>query len=118
MSRPDPCIRLSRGSAFQVCQRLLSSSCYHTRTNQRAGKVVRRSSCRTIPWMNIYAEVNQEKEQEMIGSVSQSESTHKITLSEFSTAKEVMEKEMDTRVKRRIGNACNSTREIPNCTSV
>ncbi|XP_029594529.1 VPS10 domain-containing receptor SorCS3 [Salmo trutta] len=73
---------------------------------------------RKIPWINIYAEVNQEKEQEMIGSVSQSDSTPKITLSEFSTAKEVMEKEMDPRVKRRIGNACESTREIPNCTSV
>ncbi|CDQ64436.1 unnamed protein product [Oncorhynchus mykiss] len=73
---------------------------------------------RKIPWINIYAEVNQEKEQEMIGSVSQSDSTPKITLSEFSTAKEVMEKEMDARVKRRIGHACESTREIPNCTSV
>uniref|UniRef100_A0A8C7HB74 VPS10 domain-containing receptor SorCS3-like n=1 Tax=Oncorhynchus kisutch TaxID=8019 RepID=A0A8C7HB74_ONCKI len=73
---------------------------------------------RKIPWMNIYAEVNQEKEQEMIGSVSQSDSTPKTTLSEFSTPKEVMEKEMDARVKRRIGNACESTREIPNCTSV
>uniref|UniRef100_A0A8C8HG41 PKD domain-containing protein n=1 Tax=Oncorhynchus tshawytscha TaxID=74940 RepID=A0A8C8HG41_ONCTS len=57
---------------------------------------------RKIPWMNIYAEVNQEKEQEMIGSVSQSDSTPKTTLSEFSTPKEVMEKEMDARVKRKI----------------
>ncbi|KAM3622591.1 uncharacterized protein V6R79_000720 [Siganus canaliculatus] len=73
---------------------------------------------RKIPWINIYAEVNQEKEQEMIGSVGQGDSTPKITLSEFSTSKELMEKEMDARVKRGVGNACESTREIPNCTSV
>uniref|UniRef100_A0A8C4NQG3 PKD domain-containing protein n=1 Tax=Dicentrarchus labrax TaxID=13489 RepID=A0A8C4NQG3_DICLA len=73
---------------------------------------------RKIPWINIYAEVNQEKEQEMIGSVGQGESTPKITLSEFSTSKELMEKELDARVKRGVGNACESTREIPNCTSV
>ncbi|XP_034043251.1 VPS10 domain-containing receptor SorCS3 [Thalassophryne amazonica] len=73
---------------------------------------------RKIPWINIYAEVNQEKEQEMIGSVGQGDSTPKITLSEFSTTKELMEKELDARVKRGVGNACESTREIPNCTSV
>ncbi|XP_017289385.1 VPS10 domain-containing receptor SorCS3 [Kryptolebias marmoratus] len=73
---------------------------------------------RKIPWINIYAEVNQEKEQEMIGSVGQGDSTPKITLSEFTTSKELMEKEMDARVKRGVGNACESTREIPNCTSV
>ncbi|XP_020781979.1 VPS10 domain-containing receptor SorCS3 [Boleophthalmus pectinirostris] len=72
---------------------------------------------RKIPWINIYAEVNQEKEQEMIGSVGQ-DSTPKITLSEFTTSKERMEKELDARVKRGVGNACESTREIPNCTSV
>lgn len=54
---------------------------------------------RKIPWINIYAEVNQEKEQEMIGSVGQGDSTPKITLSEFSTSKELMEKELDSRVK-------------------
>ncbi|XP_041839727.1 LOW QUALITY PROTEIN: VPS10 domain-containing receptor SorCS3 [Melanotaenia boesemani] len=73
---------------------------------------------RKIPWINIYAEVNQEKEQEMIGSVGQGDSTPKITLSEFTTSKELMEKELDARVKRGVGNACESTREIPNCTSV
>ena len=56
---------------------------------------------RKIPWINIYAEVNQEKEQEMIGSVGQGDSTPKITLSEFSTSKELMEKELDARVKRK-----------------
>lgn len=56
---------------------------------------------RKIPWINIYAEVNQEKEQEMIGSVGQNDSTPKITLSEFSTAKELMEKDLDARVKRK-----------------
>lgn len=35
----------------------------------------------------------------MIGSVGQSESTPKITLSEFTTSKELMEKELDARVK-------------------
>lgn len=54
---------------------------------------------RKIPWINIYAEVNQEKEQEMIGSVGQGDNTPKITLSEFSTSKELMEKELDARVK-------------------
>ncbi|XP_032419731.1 VPS10 domain-containing receptor SorCS3 [Xiphophorus hellerii] len=73
---------------------------------------------RKIPWINIYAEVNQEKEQEMIGSVGQGDSTPKITLSEFTASKELMEKELDARVKRGVGNACESTREIPNCTSV
>ncbi|CAL8333665.1 unnamed protein product [Lota lota] len=73
---------------------------------------------RKIPWINIYAEVNQEKEQEMIGSAGQGDSTPKITLSEFSTSKELMEKELDARIKRGVGNSCESTREIPNCTSV
>lgn len=35
----------------------------------------------------------------MIGSVGQGDSTPKITLSEFSTSKELMEKELDARVK-------------------
>ncbi|KAG7267824.1 hypothetical protein CRUP_017368, partial [Coryphaenoides rupestris] len=73
---------------------------------------------RKIPWLNIYAEVNQEKEQEMIGSAGQGDSTPKITLSEFSTSKELMEKELDARIKRGVVNCCESTREIPNCTSV
>ncbi|XP_053708942.1 VPS10 domain-containing receptor SorCS3 isoform X2 [Synchiropus splendidus] len=73
---------------------------------------------RKIPWINIYAEVNQEKEQEMIGSVGQNNSAPKITLSELSTPKELMEKDMETRVKRGVGNCCEITREIPNCTSV
>lgn len=37
----------------------------------------------------------------MIGSVGQGDSTPKITLSEFSTSKELMEKELDARVKRK-----------------
>lgn len=56
--------------------------------------------CRKIPWINIYAEVNHEKEQEMISTVGQNDTTPKITLSEFSTQKEMMEKEMEARVKR------------------
>ena len=56
---------------------------------------------RKIPWINIYAEVNQEKEQEVIGSAGQGDSTPKITLSEFSTSKELMEKELDARIKRK-----------------
>ncbi|CAG5895403.1 unnamed protein product [Menidia menidia] len=73
---------------------------------------------RKIPWINIYAEVNQEKEQEMIGSVGPGDGTPKITLSEFTASKELLEKELDARAKRGVGNACESTREIPNCTSV
>ncbi|XP_048104453.1 VPS10 domain-containing receptor SorCS3 isoform X1 [Alosa alosa] len=90
---------------------------------------------RKIPWINIYAEVNHEKEQEMINTVGQSETAPKITLSEFPTQKELMEKELECRAKRKLGtpahrccrgdlgrggmaNTCESTREIPNCTSV
>ncbi|XP_061628113.1 VPS10 domain-containing receptor SorCS3 [Phyllopteryx taeniolatus] len=73
---------------------------------------------RKIPWISIYAEVNQEKEQEMISSVGQGDNTTKITLNEFSSSKELMEKELDARVKRGVANAHESTREIPNCTSV
>ncbi|KAL7852588.1 hypothetical protein SRHO_G00183730 [Serrasalmus rhombeus] len=74
---------------------------------------------RKIPWLNIYAEVNHEKEQEMIGTVGQNDATTpKITLSEFSSPKELMEKELEVRVKRGMINTCESTREIPNCTSV
>ncbi|XP_056136544.1 VPS10 domain-containing receptor SorCS3 [Lampris incognitus] len=73
---------------------------------------------RKIPWINIYAEVNQGKEQEMIGSVGQGDTPPKITLSEFSTPKELLEKELDARVRRGVGNAGESSREIPNCTSV
>lgn len=54
---------------------------------------------RKIPWINIYAEGSQEKEQEMIGSVGQGDSTSKITLSEFSSSKELMEKELESRIK-------------------
>ncbi|XP_058627043.1 VPS10 domain-containing receptor SorCS3 isoform X2 [Onychostoma macrolepis] len=73
---------------------------------------------RKIPWINIYAEVNHEKEQEMISTVGQNDTTPKITLSEFSTQKELMEKEQEARAKRGVINTCESTREIPNCTSV
>uniref|UniRef100_A0A8V0Z4L5 Sortilin related VPS10 domain containing receptor 3 n=1 Tax=Gallus gallus TaxID=9031 RepID=A0A8V0Z4L5_CHICK len=54
--------------------------------------------CRKIPWINIYAQVQHDKEQEMIGSVSQSENAPKITLSEFTDPEELMDKELDTRV--------------------
>lgn len=45
----------------------------------------------------------------MIGSVGQGNSTPKITLSEFATSKELLEKELDARVKskfscRRLGS--------------
>ncbi|XP_051559211.1 VPS10 domain-containing receptor SorCS3 [Myxocyprinus asiaticus] len=73
---------------------------------------------RKIPWINIYAEVNHEKEQEMISTVGQNNTTPKITLSEFSTQKELMEKELEAHAKRGVINTCESTREIPNCTSV
>ncbi|XP_061763847.1 VPS10 domain-containing receptor SorCS3 [Nerophis ophidion] len=73
---------------------------------------------RKIPWINIYAEVNQEKEQEMISSVGQGDNAAKITLSEFSSSKELMDKELDARVKSGATNTYESTREIPNCTSV
>ncbi|XP_024064621.2 VPS10 domain-containing receptor SorCS3 [Terrapene carolina triunguis] len=75
---------------------------------------------RKIPWVNIYAQVQHDKEQEMIGSVSQSESAPKIALTEFTDPEELMEKELDTRVIGSISTIANSesTKEIPNCTSV
>ncbi|XP_051561251.1 VPS10 domain-containing receptor SorCS3-like [Myxocyprinus asiaticus] len=73
---------------------------------------------RKIPWINIYAEVNHEKEQEMISTVGQNDATPKIALSEFSTQKELMDKELEARAKRGVINTSESTREIPNCTSV
>uniref|UniRef100_A0A7N5KQA9 Sortilin related VPS10 domain containing receptor 3 n=1 Tax=Ailuropoda melanoleuca TaxID=9646 RepID=A0A7N5KQA9_AILME len=53
---------------------------------------------RKIPWINIYAQVQHDKEQEMIGSVSQSENAPKITLSDFTEPEELLDKELDTRV--------------------
>lgn len=44
--------------------------------------------------------MNHEKEQEMISTVGQNDATPKITLSEFSTQKELMEKELEARAKR------------------
>ncbi|XP_078497303.1 VPS10 domain-containing receptor SorCS3-like [Lissotriton helveticus] len=75
---------------------------------------------RKIPWINIYAQVQHDKEQEMIGSVSQSENAPKITLSDFTAPEELSEKERDTRVIGGISTIANSesTKEIPNCTSV
>ncbi|XP_019484722.1 PREDICTED: VPS10 domain-containing receptor SorCS3-like [Hipposideros armiger] len=75
---------------------------------------------RKIPWINIYAQVQHDKEQEMIGSVSQSENTPKITLSDFTEPEELLDKELDTRVIGGIATIANSesTKEIPNCTSV
>ncbi|RXM27121.1 VPS10 domain-containing receptor SorCS3 [Acipenser ruthenus] len=54
---------------------------------------------RKIPWINIYADVNHEKEQEMIGSVS--ETTPTLILSEFTSREQQLEKKLETRV---IGN--------------
>ncbi|KAK1166672.1 VPS10 domain-containing receptor SorCS3-like isoform X1 [Acipenser oxyrinchus oxyrinchus] len=73
---------------------------------------------RKIPWINIYAEVNHEKEQEMIGSVS--ETTPTLILSEFTTREQQLEKKLETRVIGGTATVGESecTREIPNCTSV
>uniref|UniRef100_A0A5F8GHT5 Sortilin related VPS10 domain containing receptor 3 n=1 Tax=Monodelphis domestica TaxID=13616 RepID=A0A5F8GHT5_MONDO len=75
---------------------------------------------RKIPWINIYAQVQHDKEQEMIGSVSQSENAPKITLSDFTEPEELLDKELDTRVIGGVATIANSgsTKEIPNCTSV
>ncbi|XP_029466602.1 VPS10 domain-containing receptor SorCS3 [Rhinatrema bivittatum] len=75
---------------------------------------------RKIPWINIYAQVQHDKEQEMIGSVSQSENAPKITLGEFTDPEELLDKELDTRVIGGIVTIASSesTKEIPNCTSV
>ncbi|KAJ8250352.1 hypothetical protein COCON_G00222740, partial [Conger conger] len=75
---------------------------------------------RKIPWINIYAEVNHEKEQEMIGSVSKRENIPKMPLNEFSASKEHMEKELEARMRGGLGvvSGCENRRVIPNCTSV
>ncbi|XP_030060579.1 VPS10 domain-containing receptor SorCS3 [Microcaecilia unicolor] len=75
---------------------------------------------RKIPWINIYAQVQHDKEQEMIGSVSQSENASKITLGDFTDPEELLDKELDTRVIGGIPTVTSSesTKEIPNCTSV
>ncbi|KAH0623765.1 hypothetical protein JD844_006878 [Phrynosoma platyrhinos] len=57
-----------------------------------------KASERKIPWINIYAQVQHDKEQEMIGSVNQSENVPKISLSEFTDPEELIDKELDTRV--------------------
>uniref|UniRef100_A0A8C9VMM7 Sortilin related VPS10 domain containing receptor 3b n=1 Tax=Scleropages formosus TaxID=113540 RepID=A0A8C9VMM7_SCLFO len=67
---------------------------------------------RKIPWIHVYAEVNHEKEQEMIGSVSQSERMPKMTPSDFTSQVELLDNELQVRIKGEI------TRELPNCTSV
>ncbi|XP_063064698.1 VPS10 domain-containing receptor SorCS3-like [Engraulis encrasicolus] len=72
---------------------------------------------RKIPWINMDAEVNHEKEQEMINTVNDT-APPKVTLSDLPTQKEMMEKELECRIKRSMVNSCESTREIPNCTSV
>ncbi|XP_075071834.1 VPS10 domain-containing receptor SorCS3 isoform X2 [Mixophyes fleayi] len=74
---------------------------------------------RKIPWINIYAQVQHDKEQEMIGSVSQNDNAPKISLSNF-TEEELTDKELDQRVIGSISIIANSesTKEIPNCTSV
>lgn len=61
---------------------------------------------RKIPWINIYTEGSQEKEQEMIGSVGPGDSTSKITLSEFSSSKELMEKELEARSNSKSRPVC------------
>ncbi|XP_053307005.1 VPS10 domain-containing receptor SorCS3 [Spea bombifrons] len=75
---------------------------------------------RKIPWINIYAQVQHDKEQEMIGTVGQTDNTPKISLSDFTDPEELTDKELDTRVIGNISTIANSesTKEIPNCTSV
>ncbi|KAG8431967.1 hypothetical protein GDO86_018671 [Hymenochirus boettgeri] len=75
---------------------------------------------RKIPWINIYAQVQHDKEQEMIGSVSQNDNAPKISLSNFPDSEEIPDKELDTRVIGTISTIANSesTKAIPNCTSV
>ncbi|CAI9578104.1 unnamed protein product [Staurois parvus] len=55
---------------------------------------------RKIPWINIYAQVQHDKEQEMIGSVSQNDNAPKISLSNF-TEEELADKELDTHTSHR-----------------
>ncbi|KAL4625023.1 VPS10 domain-containing receptor SorCS3-like [Arapaima gigas] len=67
---------------------------------------------RKIPWFHVYAEVNHEKAQEMIGSVGQSENIPKIALSDFTSEAELLDSELQVRMKGEI------IRELPTCTSV
>uniref|UniRef100_A0A3Q3JX12 PKD domain-containing protein n=1 Tax=Monopterus albus TaxID=43700 RepID=A0A3Q3JX12_MONAL len=52
---------------------------------------------RKIPWFHVQTEDNHEKEQEVISTVGQNDKMSKVKLSEFPSAKELMEKELEAR---------------------
>ncbi|XP_054654602.1 VPS10 domain-containing receptor SorCS3 isoform X2 [Dunckerocampus dactyliophorus] len=74
---------------------------------------------RKIPWIHVETEDSQEKEPEVISTVSQNDMS-KVKLSEFPSEKEFMEKELEARKRGTMGRNMERivTREYPNCTNV
>nr|XP_057914257.1 VPS10 domain-containing receptor SorCS3 [Doryrhamphus excisus] len=75
---------------------------------------------RKIPWIHVETEDSQEKEPEVISTVSQNDNMSKVKLSEFPSEKEFMEKELEARKRGTMGRNMERivTREYPNCTNV
>ncbi|XP_062319686.1 VPS10 domain-containing receptor SorCS3 [Osmerus eperlanus] len=74
---------------------------------------------RKIPWIHVQTEDSHEKEPEVIGTVGQNDNMSKVKLSEFSSPKEIMEKDLEARSRGMARNVERViTREFPNCTNV
>nr|XP_046209850.1 VPS10 domain-containing receptor SorCS3-like isoform X2 [Oncorhynchus gorbuscha] len=75
---------------------------------------------RKIPWIQVQAEENQEKEPERIGTVRQNNTMSKMKHSEFPSEKELTEKELEARTRGENGRNGERviTREFPTCTNV
>lgn len=59
-------------------------------------------SVRKIPWIHVQTEDSHEKEPEVISTVGQNDIMSKVKHSEFSSPKELMEKELDARSRGRL----------------
>lgn len=59
--------------------------------------------CRKIPWINVQTEEINEKEQEVISTVGQKDIMSKVKLSDFSSQKELMEREQEARSRGMCG---------------
>uniref|UniRef100_H3AHG6 Sortilin related VPS10 domain containing receptor 1 n=1 Tax=Latimeria chalumnae TaxID=7897 RepID=H3AHG6_LATCH len=76
---------------------------------------------RKIPGINVYAQMQNEKEQEMISPTSQSESTPNITQIELTSPEQLLHEELDTRIMEGCSTTVavnRSTKEIPTSMNV
>ncbi|XP_075894513.1 VPS10 domain-containing receptor SorCS3 [Nelusetta ayraudi] len=75
---------------------------------------------RKIPWIHVQTEDSHEKEPEVISTVGPNDIMSKVKHSEFSSPKELMEKELEARSRGGFGRNMERivTREFPNCTNV